>query len=284
MPLPIIVAGAVAAGWAIANFFSDDTIDDQQPRHEEDIRIGLLSVFLQVAEIDGGLNEKEKSEILTAVRAIYDNESNTQAEELLQIAKQNLLVNEALELAKNKPPIGNFMLLSCLKIAACDGTVNDGELSIISELARKTEQVDSLGDYFAFYVRKSFSFPADSKKDNALKCLGLEHSADDSEIKKQYLKLSKDFHPDRLEALKLPQHLVDLSTERFKEISDAYKILCEKPILVYCFNNDETQEAAHGSIASCLFCDCKLRLPEKEKILKARCPKCYSFLAFPESL
>jgi DnaJ-class molecular chaperone len=50
--------------------------------------------------------------------------------------------------------------------------------------------------------------------------LGLQKGADDSEIRKQYLKLSKQYHPDKVsDDLKVEYE------EKFKEVSRAYEIL-----------------------------------------------------------
>lgn len=52
--------------------------------------------------------------------------------------------------------------------------------------------------------------------------LGVEKSADESEIKKAYRKLATKWHPD-----KNPNN-VEVATEKFKEISQAYNILIDK--------------------------------------------------------
>ena len=52
--------------------------------------------------------------------------------------------------------------------------------------------------------------------------LELQKGADSSEIRKQYLKLSRQYHPD-----KASQEKQEEATEKFKEISKAYEVLSD---------------------------------------------------------
>jgi curved DNA-binding protein CbpA len=47
------------------------------------------------------------------------------------------------------------------------------------------------------------------------KILGVDRNADESEIKKAYRKLAKEYHPDKSSG----------NEEKFKEVADAYDIL-----------------------------------------------------------
>jgi DnaJ like chaperone protein len=47
------------------------------------------------------------------------------------------------------------------------------------------------------------------------------------QLKKAYRQASKDFHPDRLAAQKVPEKVKKMSEQKFKEISEAYSILCK---------------------------------------------------------
>ena len=54
------------------------------------------------------------------------------------------------------------------------------------------------------------------------KLLGIAKNANDSEIKKAYRKLAVKYHPDKSPADKKEEY-----TEKFKEITEAYEILCD---------------------------------------------------------
>jgi len=48
------------------------------------------------------------------------------------------------------------------------------------------------------------------------------------EIKKQYKKLAKDFHPDTIISKGLPEEFVAFATKRFQEIQEAYESIKKK--------------------------------------------------------
>lgn len=50
----------------------------------------------------------------------------------------------------------------------------------------------------------------------------------DEEIKKQYKKLAKDFHPDTIIAKGLPEEFVTFATKRFQDIQEAYEKIRKK--------------------------------------------------------
>lgn len=62
-------------------------------------------------------------------------------------------------------------------------------------------------------------------KNSALKLLMLDESADNEEIKKQYKKLAKTFHPDVLSGQGVPKSCIERATENFSKIKNAYEFL-----------------------------------------------------------
>ena len=66
--------------------------------------------------------------------------------------------------------------------------------------------------------------PGQRKK--ALMTLGLEEGASQDEIREAYRQLAKKFHPDRV--AHLGPELTELTSEKFKEISEAHDVLTGK--------------------------------------------------------
>lgn len=60
------------------------------------------------------------------------------------------------------------------------------------------------------------------KRRDPYSVLGCSADASDEEIKSCYRKMVGRYHPDRFIGQELDQEFVDLATERFKEIQDAY--------------------------------------------------------------
>lgn len=65
-----------------------------------------------------------------------------------------------------------------------------------------------------------------SKRREALAVLGLYDGAKPAEIKKAYRELAAKYHPDRV--AHLGPELVELTSEKFKQISAAYNLLIGK--------------------------------------------------------
>ncbi|MCF8058841.1 MAG: J domain-containing protein [Bacteriovoracaceae bacterium] len=65
-------------------------------------------------------------------------------------------------------------------------------------------------------------------KEGAFKSLGLESSATLDQIKKQYKKLARLKHPDRLKGKGIPEEFESIATENFTQIKDAYDILIKE--------------------------------------------------------
>ena len=60
------------------------------------------------------------------------------------------------------------------------------------------------------------------------KVLNCTAACTDEEIKKQYKKLAKDFHPDTIIAKGLPEEFVAFATKRFQDIQGAYEKIKKK--------------------------------------------------------
>lgn len=65
-------------------------------------------------------------------------------------------------------------------------------------------------------------------KEGALKSLGLGPQANLEQIKKQYKKLARLKHPDRLKGKGIPQEFESIATENFTQIKEAYDILIKE--------------------------------------------------------
>ncbi|MCK5834321.1 MAG: DnaJ domain-containing protein, partial [Lentisphaeria bacterium] len=49
----------------------------------------------------------------------------------------------------------------------------------------------------------------------------------DAEIKHNYKKLVKEYHPDKLVSKGLPKELIAQATDRFRQVQDAYEQICK---------------------------------------------------------
>jgi DnaJ like chaperone protein len=101
------------------------------------------------------------------------------------------------------------------KMAAADGSMHKNEeaaLLRIRDIFHISEQ--QFNNIRAVYFKDT---------DRFYKILNCEPSSSDQEIKSNYKKLVKDFHPDSVISKGLPEEFVQFATGRFQEIQGAYE-------------------------------------------------------------
>jgi len=106
------------------------------------------------------------------------------------------------------------------QLALADGRVHPEEEHAIDDIRRifaisETEFAGIQGRYID-----------DAEK--YYKVLNCTAAFTDEEIKKQYKKLAKEFHPDTIIAKGLPEEFVAFATKRFQEIQEAYEKVKKK--------------------------------------------------------
>ena len=113
------------------------------------------------------------------------------------------------------------MLLSFLdllfQIAAADQTLHPAEEAAL----RNLKSIFRIGDD-SFDNLKDRYFKDFDKFYRILNCS--PHSSNE-EIKANYKKLVKDFHPDTIVSKGLPEEFTEFATRRFQEIQEAYKTI-----------------------------------------------------------
>lgn len=94
-------------------------------------------------------------------------------------------------------------------------------------LKSKTEFFSEIKDEAELFHTLSPLPPLKGKNDKkgAYLSLGLPESANEEQIKKQYKKLARLKHPDRLKGKGIPQEFESIATENFTQIKEAYDIL-----------------------------------------------------------
>ncbi|MCR9205570.1 MAG: J domain-containing protein, partial [Halobacteriovoraceae bacterium] len=94
-------------------------------------------------------------------------------------------------------------------------------------LKSKTEFFNEVKEEAELFHTLSPLPPLKGKNDKkgAYLSLGLNDSATEEQIKKQYKKLARLKHPDRLKGKGIPQEFESIATENFTQIKEAYDIL-----------------------------------------------------------
>ena len=106
------------------------------------------------------------------------------------------------------------------QVALADGNVHHAEQQAIDDI----RHIFGINDSEFNNIKARYIDTAE-KYYGVLNCT---QASTDEEIKKQYKKLAKNFHPDTIISKGLPEEFVAFATKRFQEIQEAYEKIKKK--------------------------------------------------------
>ena len=187
--------------------------------------IALIMLTAKLAKADGQVSKEELIAIKNKLK-IPDHEID-QVGKIFNKAKEDSLGYEpyAQQIAKiyrKNPAVLDEVINILFYIAESDGTVSDSELAMIGNIGR----IFGLNDSQFDSIRESRK---DSDKLNPYVVLGCNSNDDFKMIRKKYLKLSKEHHPDVLVSKGVPNEVIEQSKKKMRSINSAFdKIKTEK--------------------------------------------------------
>ena len=180
--------------------------------------ISLIILTAKLAKVDGHVSKEELIAVKEKLK-IPEHEID-QVGKIFNKAKEDSLGYEpyAQQIAqiygKNSPVLDEVINI-LFYIAEADGKVSDSETNYIKNVSNifglNTNQFES--------IRESRE---GSHKQNPYIILGCDPNDDLQSIRKKYLKLSKEHHPDVLMSKGLPKELVTESEKKLAAINSAY--------------------------------------------------------------
>lgn len=115
---------------------------------------------------------------------------------------------------QNQPQLLDLMIDVLLRLSVADGTLSEGEEKLISAAAGifhfSEQKYNQLKSRYAPDFEKYYA------------TLGTTSKASDDEIKQQYRKLVKEYHPDKIASKGLPEEFTMFANDKFREIQAAY--------------------------------------------------------------
>ena len=199
----------------------------QEPRleHAEQTQaayfVSLFSILGKLAKVDGVVTRDEIAVVQKFINGLQIHETEKRfAKQIFNEAKnsQYSLEDFAAQLyqsTQNHPAILLSFLDLLFRVVAADGTFHPAEESALKDVARifgisegqynnlKTAYFDELDKYYGV--------------------LNCSPECSNEEIKSNYKKLVKDFHPDTVISKGLPEEFTDFAAKRFREIHEAYE-------------------------------------------------------------
>ncbi len=121
---------------------------------------------------------------------------------------------------ENSNFLGDFFKIQ-MKVALLDGFINYHEIQILKIIA------DELNIDISKYINSSTKTDPNNslQKEKAYRILGIDNTANFDTIKRAYIKLMNEYHPDKLIAKGLSSQEMNIAKEKVQDIQNAYNIL-----------------------------------------------------------
>lgn len=206
--------------------------------HEAGLLVALLA---KVAKADGNVCQLEAellSNTFTDISLVFENDKVIRNELKNIYNKEKETFENTIDIAKKyfkltqKDYTKRLKVLEyLLNLAFIDGEFSDTEFMIIEDIATAIEIKQNdlqhlIGQFKAYYENKTNETKL--SLENAYKVLEIDASASDSDLKKQYRKLVKQYHPDIITGQGAEQATIDEATNKLQRINEAYEIIKDK--------------------------------------------------------
>ena len=183
--------------------------------------IALIILTAKLAKADGNVSKEELIAIKDKLK-VPEHEID-QVGKIFNKAKEDSLgyepyAQQIAQIYKNNLAVLDEVINILFYIAEADGAVSDSEITIIKNIAKifglSESQFESIKE-----SRKS------SDKLNPYVVLGCNPNDDFSVIRKKYLLLSKEHHPDILVSKGVPQEVIEESKKKMRAINSAFDLI-----------------------------------------------------------
>ena len=180
--------------------------------------IALIILTAKLAKVDGQVSKEELIAIKNKLK-IPDHEID-QVGKIFDKAKEDSLgyepyAQQIAQIYRNNPAVLDEVINILFYIAEADGKVSDSEITMMRNIAR----IFSISQSQFEGIRESRK---GSDKLNPYVVLGCDPNEDFASIRKKYLSLSKEHHPDVLVSKGVPQEVIEESKKKMRAINSAF--------------------------------------------------------------
>jgi len=180
--------------------------------------IALIILTAKLAKADGQVSKEELVAVKSKLK-IPDHEID-QVGKIFNKAKEDTLgyelyAQQIAQIYRNNPAVLDEVINILFYIAEADGKVSESEIAMIGDIAKifgiNQSQFEGIRE-----SRKS------SDKLDPYIVLGCSPNDDFTTIRKKYLQLSKEHHPDVLINKGVPQEVIEESKKKMRAINSAF--------------------------------------------------------------
>ena len=186
----------------------------------------LFSMLAKLAKSDGVIDPKEAELVSQFIRnSGFDEEMRAEARRIFNSAKDDPRTFEdfAREFKRVSPgqvSLHNTILVMLCQIAAADGVLDPNEEKCLHNAA----EIFGINAQSLKAILSQFFKTTNRELYLILNCT---EESSNAEIKHNYKKLVKEYHPDKLVSKGLPKELIAQATGRFRQVQDAYDQICK---------------------------------------------------------
>ena len=231
---------AMKSGREQLEYGSDDFDDvrDSVEAVQTAFFVATFSVLGYIAKADGRVSAQEirHAEYVMSQMSLAHDQRKVAVQLFNEGKKSNFdvdaVLNEFMWYCKSKKNLKRMFMTILIESAFADGDVDPAEtdaLMHVSETLRFSarefrEMFESIRSSHAeFRSGGTSGAPPRAQLGDDFKVLGISEQADDAEIKRAYRRKISQFHPDKLVSKGLPDEMIEMATEKSKQIRAAYE-------------------------------------------------------------
>jgi DnaJ like chaperone protein len=183
--------------------------------------VTMFAILGKFAKIDGVVTKDEIAAVESFIGTLNVDERERQfARQIFNEAKDSRyaiddFARQFYQVARGQPAVLVSFLDVLFRIASADGKLHPAE----EQALRRIQGVFHISDE-QFNSVKATYFKDVHRYYKVLNCTS---ESSNEEIKANYKKLVKDFHPDKIVSKGLPEEFTEFATTRFREIQEAYE-------------------------------------------------------------
>lgn len=230
------VAGAIHRYFA----FGSGAVNPFSAKQRQDVFLKtLFNLMGMLAKVDGRVSESEiaHTEQVIAQLGMQADHAQQAKQHFREGVDASFQLEPALRefdaVCGHTHNLKQMLLVFLVGIAHADGVFDDSEQRLLRQIAaglnipaavfeQLMRRTQSQSGFSGYQNRANSSLSA---LDEAYKALGVTPDMDDKQIKRAYRKLMSEFHPDKLTGQGMPEDMVQMATERSKEIQAAYDLI-----------------------------------------------------------
>ena len=180
--------------------------------------IALVILAAKLSKADGHVSKEELVAVKQKLK--IPNHEIEQVGKIFNKAKEDSLgyepyAQQIAQIYRNQPAVLDEVINILFYIAEADGNVSESELVMIRNIAN----IFGLSDSQFEGIKESRK---SSDKLNPYLVLGCDPNDDFTTIRKKYLKLSKEHHPDALVSKGVPKEVIEESKKKMRAINSAF--------------------------------------------------------------